>query len=46
MMVIGEFCCCLWWLIVFIQRIEIDFRDVDGVCLVVEVKLEMLKFNF
>ena len=38
-MVNGEFKCCLYLLIVCIQRITIDFRDTDGVSLVGEVKI-------
>ena len=46
MMVTGELNCCLWWLVVCIQRIEIAFRDTDAVSLVGEVKLEIFEFNF
>ena len=45
MMVIGELNCCLWWLIVCIQRIKSIFKDTDGVSLVGEVKVEIFKFN-
>ena len=39
MMVIGELNCCLWWLIVCVKRIEIDFSGTDGVSFVGEVKI-------
>ena len=37
--------CCLWLLIVCNKRIKISFKGSDGVSLVWEIKIEMLKFN-
>ena len=46
MMINGEFNCCLWLLIVCNKRIKIIFRGSDGVSLLWEMKIEMLKFYF
>ena len=42
----GELNCCLERFIVCVECIEINFSDINDVCLVWEMKVEMLNFNF